>query len=518
MPLNHTSLQLLDKPEPVEVVLEIPSFAGGENTIGEDQDLKANEARVIQNWDSYSLGGMIRAQGFSTVASVAVANGIDLMLHHYEGSSTRNYALVAGNLYYINATALTQTDAGAFTSGILSHGLTAGSKAWITNSTDNLKYTTISGSITVPTDKPTNARDRIYFHKSRLIAEGGGVTVYGSRAGSGTWTGAGAWSTSGDAWSIDLPDLTQGCVPGFPSPDYITVFTQTGTYGLYGFPNVGYQPIEVNRGCSAPESIAYGKEGVFFVSRFPTLGIFLWDGTNFTNLTVYENWPTDINFSNRIFGVYKENRYYLFYSSTANGKSYTDTMYSYDVRFGRWTQRPINSALNDNFGYPSIAVKPSSLLYVGSSRKAQVYQLESGTSDAGQTTIANYQTKDFSSKDFTIEGAYPFPLDEVRIKLLKLSATFYGSTGSFSLAWNSDRGLHSGSQTFAVSSTGDLVNSTFIVNTSLIASLPPTRTVTRSFGNAAIGKRFNFQILHTGSGDRIQIKKIKIFGIALNES
>lgn len=736
-PLNHTSLNLLDKQEPVEVVLEIPSFAGGENTIGEDQDLKTNEARIIQNWDSISLGGMIRAAGFSLVASLneidsytalmlhmdgtngsttftdssltpntVTANGdakistaqskfggaaglfdgtgdylsipdsanwffstgdftidtwvritadsglqvvisqsddannfwrllidadssvltftvvsasvttlthdftwnpaantwyhlafvrngnvftayidgtsigtvtdvdpipnlaavlnigreslsggqryftgymdefriskgiarwtanftpstiaysssgvaSDLLLHHYEGTSTRNYVLTSGNLRYINGTNLVLSDAAAFTSGVLSHGVTAGSKAWITNATDNLKYTTIAGSITVPTTVPPSARERIYYHKFRLVAEGGGVTVYGSKAGSGTWAGAGGWTASGDAWSIDLPDLTKGCVPGFPSPDYITVFTENSTYGLYNFPNVAWQPIEINRGCSAPYSIAYGKEGVFFVSKYPTLGVFLWDGTNFTNLTIYEDFPTDINFSNRIFGIYKENRYYLSYSSTFNGASYPDKMCTYDTRFGRWTQRPVNTSLADNFGYPAVILKPSNSLYAASSRKTNIYQLESGTSDSGYDTISNYQTKDFSSKDFTISGAYPFPLDEVRIKLLKVSVSYYGSTGSFSIAWTSDRGLHTGSQNFVISAAGDLINSTFIVNSSMIASPPPTRTVTRSFGNSAIGKRFDFQILHQGQSDRVKIKKIKIFGLALNES
>lgn len=611
MPLNHTSLQLLDKPELVEVVLEIPSFAGGENTIGEDQDLKTNEARIIQNWDSISLGGMIRAAGFTLVASglnyikpvvftgsglndatsggtytgtvnatytiiidssvaspdtfkwkknsgsfttgVSITAGVaqtlsdgvtitfaagdghtlndqwvitgisytaapDGFLHHFEGTSTRNYLVQEGDLAYINGSSITKTDSAVFTSGVLTHGVTAGNKAWFTNTTDNIKYTTIGGSITVPTTVPPNSRARIYFHKQRLVAEGGGVTVYGSVAGSGAWAGAGGWTTSGSAWSIDMPDLTQGCVPGFPSPDYITVFTENSTFGLYNFPNVSYQPIEINRGCSAPYSISYGKEGVFFLSKYPTLGVFLWDGTQFTNLTIYEDWPTDINFSNRIFGIYKENRYYIIYSSITNGQIYPDTMCSYDTRFGRWTQRPVNPALADNFGVPTVILKPSNNLYIASSKKSKVYQLENGTSDSGNDTIANYKTKDFSSKDFTIEGTYPFPLDEVKIKLLKVSVSYYGTLGSFSLGWNSDRGLHSGSQIFDVTAKGDLINITFIVNTSYISAPPPTKTVTRSFNNSAIGRRFNFQILQQGKGDRVKIKKIKIFGLALSEA
>lgn len=521
MPLNKTSTELLDRSEPLELVLALDSFSGGENTIGEDQDLRANEARVIENWDSISAGGMVRSNGFTKQVDATAsytAKPVDMLGHHFEGSSVRNYAIINGDLGRINGSSFTVTDSAAFTAGVISHGQTAGSKFWITNTTDNLKYTTIAGSITVPTTVPASARSRIYYHKSRLIAEGGGVTVYGSKAGSGNWAGAGGWTTAGDAWSIDMPDLTQGCVPGFPSPDQVAVFTTQSTFYLYNFPNIAYQPVNINRGCSAPESLAYGKEGVFFVSQFPTVGVFLWDTINFTNLTLYEGFASDINFSNRIFGAYRGNYYYLFYSSIANGKSYPDTLKIFDARFGGWKSRPISSVLADTFGYPAIFIKPTNDIWVGSSQKAIIYQLESGTSDAGQSTSANYKTKDFSSKDFTIDGQAQVPLDEVRMKLLKVSVSYYGSAGSFTLQWTADRGARTGSQSFDLTGSGDLINTTFIVNTSYIAGVPPIKTVTRSFDNSAIGRRFNFQILQNGTGDLPKIKKIKIFAVALEEA
>lgn len=501
----------------------LDSFSGGENTIGEDQELKANEARAIQNWDSISVGGMVRSNGFTKQVDATgsyTAKPLDMLGHHYEGTSVRNYGIINGDLGRVNGSSFTVTDSAAFTAGVLSHSQTAGSAFWITNTTDNLKYTTIAGSITVPTDKPSSACARIYYHKSRLIAEGGSPVVYGSRAGSGTatWAAAGGWSTSGDAWNITMPDLTQGCIPGFPSPDQVTVFTLGATFYLYNFPNIAYQPVNINRGCSAPYSIAYGKEGAFFVSQFPTLGVFLWDTVNFTNLTLYEGFVNDINFSNRIYGVYRGNQYYLFYSSLANGQSYTDTLKVFDARFGRWMSRPINAAVSDSFGYPKIFIKPTNDLWAGSSQKAIMYQLESGTSDAGQTTNANYITKDFTSNDFTVDGQAQFPLSEVRMKLLKVSVTYYGTTGNFSLQWTADRGLRSGAQIFDLTGQGDLINTTFIVNTSLIAGLPSAKTTTRSFDNSAIGSRFSFQILQNGSGVIPEIKRIKIFAVALQES
>lgn len=522
MVLFKTSTNILNKPEPLELILEIVSFSGGEDTIEEDQGVKSNEGRIIQNWDSIYLGGMIRSPGFTSVANQTASytnKPIDGMLHHYEGTSVRNYAIVNGDLTRINGTALTVTDSAAFTAGALTHTLTASSIAYFTNSTDNLKYTTIGGSITVPTTKPTTACSRIYFHKSRLIGEGNQVTVYGSRAGAGNWNGAGGWTTSGDAFSIDMPDITQGCVPGFPNPDYITVFTERSTFAIYNMPNIAYRPIEVNRGCSAPYSVVYGKEGVFFVSKFPTLGVFLWDGTTFTNITLYEDFPSDINFSNRVFGTYIGNKYILMYSSIVNAQSYPDTRYEYDTRFGRWAQRPVNTALGDNLGYPMQIVKPSNALYCGSSRKAIVYQLESGNADASQPTVANYKTKDFSSSDFTVQGQGNLPLDAVRMKLLKLTISYYGTVGTFSFQWNADRGINSGSRVIDLTAAGDMINTTFIVNTSLVlGAYPPTKDVTYSFGNNAIGRRFNFQLLNTGSADRPKIKKIKIFAIALEEN
>lgn len=514
-PLNKTYRQVLDTPEAIELVLDIPSFAGGENTIGQDQELKSNEARVIENWDSDSLGGMIRSKGFTQICTggATYSTAPDGMLHHYEGTSTRDYVIVGGDIARINGSSITQTDAAAFTNGTLTCGLSAGSKAWFTNSTDNLKYTTIAGSVTTPTTQPSSARDRIYYHKSRLVAEGGGVTVYGSKAGSGNWAGAGGWTTSGDAWNIDLPDNTQGCVPGFPNGGQITVFTKFGAYALTNIPNVAQNYILGSHGCSQPWSIQIGAEGVYLFSLYPTLGVFLWNGATWTNLTVNEDWVSNVSLTNRCFGVYSENKYRFFYNDSTSGVSYPNVLRIYDARWGRWMKRPINTSVADNFGIPMLRTKVGNELYVASSRNDVIYQLEdSSNSDNTFATQANYKTKDFTSIDFGL------PRDEVRMKLLKVTATFYASTGSFSLAWTADRGTNTGSVNFQSTATGDLLNTTFILNTSSLVSVPPDRTTTRSFSNSAVGRRFSFQLLNNATGDRVKIKKLKIVGIALEEA
>ena len=515
MPLNKTYRQVLDQADAIELVLNIPSFAGGENTVGQDQELKSNEARVIENWDSDSLGGMIRSKGFTSICTggTTYSAAPDCLLHHYEGSSTRDYVVVGGDLARINGTAITQTDASAFTSGVLTCGLSAGNKAFFTNSTDNLKYTTIAGTIAAGTTSPASARERIYFHKSRLVAEGGGVTVYGSKAGSGNWVGAGGWNTSGDAWNIDLPDLTQGCAPGFPSGGQITVFTKFGAYALTNIPNVAQNYILGSHGCSHPYSIQVGAEGVYLFSLYPTLGVFLWNGSTWTNLTVNETWVNQVSLTNRCFGVYSENKYRIIYNDSTSGVSYPNVCRMYDARWGRWMSRPINSSVADNFGYPMLRTKASNELYVASSRSDIIYQLEdSSDSDNTYATNANYKTKDFTSLDFGL------PRDEVKMKLLKVTIDYFGSTGSFSLGWSADRGLNSGSVNTQLTANGDLLNTTFIVNTSMLVSVPPTRTITRSFSNSAVGRRFSFQVLNSSTGARPQIKKIKIIAIALQES
>lgn len=599
-----TYSQLLDQSDSIELVLEIPSFAGGENTIGQDQELKSNEARVIENWDSDSIGGMIRSKGFTQIATglnyikTAVFTGVGLndataggtytgtvdatytiiidasvptpdtfkwkknsgsfttgvsmtagahtlsdgvtitfaatdghtvndqwvitaisytaapdgFLHHFEGSSTRNYLIIEGDIAYINGSAITKTDIAAFTSGILTHSVSAASKAWFTNSTDNLKYTTIGGSVTIPSGVPSSARERIYYHKSRLVAEGGGVTVYGSRAGTGNWTAANAWSSSGDAWSIDMPDLTQGCAPGFPNGGQITVFTKFGAYALTNMPNIAQNYILGSHGCSQPLSIQIGAEGVYLFSLYPTLGIFLWDGANWVNLTVNETWINQVSLTNRCYGIYSENKYRFIYNDNTSGVSYPNVERIYDARFGRWMNRVINSSVADNFGYPCLLTKSNNELYCSSSRVDKVYQLEdTSDSDNSYSTLANYKTKDFSSKDFGLDR------DEIRMKLTRCIITFYGTIGTFSLQWVSDRGLKSGSINFDLQAKGDLLNTTFILNTSYLSSSPPDKTVIKSFNNSSVGRLFSFQLLNMGTGDRVKIKKIKVNAIALEE-
>lgn len=519
MPLKKTYRNVLDQsPEQLELVLNIPSFVGGENTVGQDQELKSNEARVIENWDSDSLGGMVRAKGFTQIASggASYSTAPDGMLHHFEGTSTRDYVVVGGDLTRINGTALTQTDASAFTSGVLTSSLSAGNRAWFTNGTDNLKYTTIAGSIAAPTGVPSVAKERIYYHKSRLLAEGGSVTLQGSRVGTGNWhASADTWTASGDAWSIDLPDLTQGCIPGFPAGGQITVFTKFGAYAITGMPNVAQNYILGSHGCSQPYSIQLGAEGVYLFSLYPTLGVFRWDGSSWVNLTVNETWPSTVSLTNRCFSVYSENKYRFYYNDNTSGVSYPNVCKIYDARWGRWMTRAINVAVGDNFGIPMLRTKVNNELYVSSSRNDVIYQMEDiSDSDNTNATIANYKTKDFTSLDFGL------PNDEVRMKLLKATVTFFGTTGTFSLQWVSDRGRYSGSMSFNLQAAGDLINTTFTVNTSSIISSSslPDKTETRSFSNSAVGQRFAFQLLNQGTGQRVKIKKIKIVAIALNEA
>lgn len=596
--------QELDRKDAIEVTLDLVSFAGGENTIGQDQELKSNEARVIENWDSDSLGGMIRSKGFSLIAQglnnidtdiftgsglndltpggtylgiststftviidaaggtdtfkwkkdsgsftagVAMTGGAqtlsdgvtvsfaattghtandqwtiravsytmapDLFLHHFEGTNTRNYLIIEGDLVRVNGISLMQTDPSAFTTGILSHGVSAGNKAWITNSTDNLKYATIAGAITVPASQPSIACDRIYEHKGRLVAEGGSKTVFGSRAGTGFWTAGNAWSSSGDAWNIDLPDTTEGCVPGWPSGNEITVFTKFGAHSLYNMPNIARRFIIGSHGCSQPLSIALGAEGVYFFSLNPTRGVYLWDGSNWTNLTVNETWANDVSLTNRCYGVYSENKYRIFYNEIGSGVTYPNVERVYDARWGRWMKRNINPNIDDNFGYPGLLTKTNNELYCVSSRVDKLYQLEDDSnSDNGENTLANYKTKDFTSLDFGL------PIDETILKLVRAVITYYGTIGSYSLQWTSDRGLHSGQIVSSSFSSGDLLNDTFIMNQSFILSIPPDRTVSRKFSNGAVGRRFSFQLLNSAIGDRLKIKKIKIVATVMGDS
>jgi len=522
---QQTNTRVLDNYDGVELVLEILSFAGGENTISEDQAMKTNEARIVENWEATSLGGMERARGFNEVADGGASYSAkgDLLIQHKDSGGTQIYGICEGDLILKNGSGFTNDDNNAFTSGVLSHAVSdEGNYLWITNSTDNLRRKAVGVAIATPASSPSAAKDRIYIHKNRLVAEGGNATVEGSRTGKGNWTAADAWSLANDAWSITLPENTQGCVPNFPSGNEILTFTKRNCYALSNFPNTAFRAVSTpGRGCSAPYSIALGDEGVYFLSEYPTLGVFLFDGVSFKELTEFNKdvFVEMIDFSKRIFGVYRNRKYYLIYNETGSGLSYPNKMRVYDARLGRWMNRPVNSSLSDNFGYPALLKYSNNELYVFSSQKDKIYELETDDdSDEANNTEANYKTKDFSSRDFAIASGGPFPIDDVKLKLIKATVTYYGTTGALGIQWTADRGLHSGTKTISLTATGDQLNTTFTVNTSSITSVPADKTVTTSFPNDAVGKRFNFQLTNSGTSTRPKVKKVKIHALAVDES
>ncbi len=515
--------QILDRPKPIELNLEIFSFAGGENTLGSDHELKSNEARRIKNWKATSLGSMVRAEGFNEVADggVTYTGALDLLIQHNEGTNNEVYGVIEGDLVILSGANINQEDASAFTSGLISHAVSEGDKLWITNTTDNLQQKVIGVGIATPSEVPAGAGARIYTHKSRLISEGSTTNpkrVYGSKVGTGNWDASDAWSKSEDAWSIDLPDATEGCVPAFPSGREVAVFTKFSVYALSGFPKVGFRPIGAKAfGCSAPYSIAQGPEGVFFISEFPTKGVILWDGVNFVNLTINHDFIDSVNLDKRIYGIYRDQQYFLFYNDTGTSDSFPNTLRIYDTRFGRWWQREINSDLSDSFGYPALLTQSANELYAGSSQKDKVYELEVVTDDEGNDTQADYKTKDFTSRDFGISSGGQFGIDNVRLKLLGVYVTYNGTVGTLGINWTADKGKRSGSRVIDMTSDGDKLNIDFVLNSSKLVSSPGAKTIFKSFKNNAVGFSFNFQITNNGQSTRPEVSKIKIIAIAQDE-
>lgn len=607
------NLSILNKVVPKELVLEIFSFAGGENIIGADHELKSNEARTIKNWKATALGSMIRAEGFNEVASglntvetsevftgaglndltpagtytgivtatytviidatgtpdtfkwkknngsfttgvaitgsaqtlsdgvtiafaattghtlndqwvitaISYTSQLDLLIQHFEGVNTEVYGVLEGDLIKKSGSSIAQEDANAFTSGVLCTAVSAGSKLWATNKTDNLKYKTIGNPLATPTGVPSQGYDRISFFKQRLIVEGGVTNrrrMEGSIVGSGNWNNSDAWSKAGDAWSIDLPDDTKGHIVDWPSGDEITGFTKFAAHALYGFPNVGFRTIGKSFGCSAPYSIAKGPEGVFYFSEYPTKGIILWDGVNFINLTENHDFINKVNLSQRIFGIYRNREYLFFYNDSDTADTFPNRLRIYDTRFGRWWQREINPALLDTFGYPTLLTRSANELYVGSSQKDKIYELETtDTSDESNDTQADYKTKDFTSRDFNLSNGSLFGIDNVKMKLIGFYLTYNGTIGTIGINWTADKGRRSGSRVIDITASGDKLNIDFVLNTSLLVSSPGDRTVFKTFKNNAVGTSFNFQITNSGQGNRPEVKKLKIVAIAMEE-
>ena len=523
--MGISNQSLLDTGEGNEIYLELLSFSGGENQISEDHVTQSNEARTSINFEPLSIGGMQRMSGINQIASGAAPVTEDkfsvLGHYHYKDSASTGQPMgvIEGDLVVISGAAVLTASGGSglFTADKECTAVDGGNAMWITNSTDNLKRYAIESGAGAIADVPTKARDGIYKHKQRLFAEGGDTTVYSSRAGTGNWMEADAWSAANDASNIDLPDYTTGSVPNFPSGNEIAVFTKFGCYSVFNFPNVAYRAIPNSFGCSDRKSLSVGNGGVFGFGEFPTRAIWFWNGTTFTSLTEGVDWIDDIRTSIKMRSCFRENRYWIAYNDDAT-KSYTNKLKFFDVKFGGWFEREINSDVGDSIGELMVLTKNDNELYGWSSQTWNAWQLETGTDDDGNDTQAQYKTKEFTSRDFSYaSGGKAFPIDEISIKLTKIRMQFYGTAGSITLQWTGDSGVNSGSISYDLTAEGDLINSTFTLNSSKVITAPPDSNEIQSVSNNAVARRFSFQILHNGSSTKPKIKKIKIYGLALEE-
>lgn len=471
-----------------------------------------DEIRIVK-------GAAIWTADFTPPSGGLITPGeIDLTAEHLD----EVFVVAGGDLGLLSSGYILVEDAAAFTSGVLCNAISAGGDLWITNLIDNIKYKTISSAIAVPSGVPT-ASARVSEMNNRLIVEGNtSKTVEGSRVGIGNWKGADAWSKNNDAWSMVLPARTRGHVAAFPSGTEYAVFTDQDVYVIYNQPGVFRRKITNGIGCHAPYSIAKGNEGVFFLSNSPTLGIFLWDSVSFINLTEKNDFVEDVNLDGRIFGVYRDKKYYFFYNEIGSGVSYTNRLKIYDTRLGRWHTRPINSNVADNFGYPALLTLDDNKIYVGSSRQDVIYELDdASTSDNGEDTEADFKTKIMTSRDFAQADGRVFPLDNVRLKLLKIVVTVKGNVGNLIISWDIDRGKRTGSKSFDISQgqAGDLLNTTFTLNVSDIIAFGNVedKVKKQTFPNSAIGRAFQFDIINSGTGIRTEVKKLKIYAKALQD-
>ena len=521
-----TNEAVLDTGQSNELFLEILSFSGGENQTSEDHVTQANQARNCTNFAPISLGGMERVKGINQIASGAApvtASTASLLGHfHYEDSSGESSILgvIDDDLVVASGAVVMRAynGAGKFTADIDCTAVNGGDATWITNSTDNLHRYTIASGCNIPNDVPTLACEGIYVHKNRLFAEGGQRRVYSSRVGTGFWNAADTWDAANDASNIDLPDYTTGSVPNFPVGDGIMVFTKFSAYIVSGFPNVRYDAIPNSWGCSSRHTLAEGNGGLFGISELPNKCIFYYDRTKFVSITEGVDWIDDVDTSKRMYGIFRENEYQFHYNETGGTTTYPDKVKVFNVKWGNWYEREINSSVGDTLGVPFALDKQSNEMYAWSSQDGNIYEMWTGTDDEGYDTQCTYKTKNFTSRDFTFSSsAKAFPFDEVEIKLTRVLVQYYGVVGALTISWEGDYGLNSGSNVFDLTADGDILNSTFIVNTSKVITTPPDKVRVQSISNAAVGKRFNFQILHNGLSTRPEIKKIKIFAEAREE-
>lgn len=512
MPILQKQIDQIDN---VGGSIVIPDFSGGLNTKESNEILKDNEAIIRKNWGQDTQGAIKKVGGFTKSNATALASAAVLGLFrvYISAGTSQGLSICNGVLKYSTDDFVTNTQA---TSGTglsttdFNTGVNYNDLFFFTNETDNVQvYTPGTKTLAAATDQPTDACGIIFKRADRRLVAlknaTNGSTLYYSKIDP---TGAAAddWSASNDAGAIAIEGTkSEPLTTGINYGAVDIIFKDSKAFKVWGYPAPQVLHMPGSPGCIAPHSLAGGDGLIFFLSND---GIYMYDGNKF----ILISYPIELiineikrtTYLQNIWGVYRDGKYWLFYTHTSHTTNQDCLIYDVEksnpyVGKNIWFERDgLKMQCPIVFDGPG----DSNELYAGDSASTGfVYRLDFSATGADNVSNINgvYQTKYYTTDYPHLIKKYP-----------KVYIRYYLPVGTITVNWYTNRGATTGSFTIAASAVGTKLGDFLLGTDALVAASGLDSTVVQRLPDTAVGKDISLKFTHNNTGAQPVIRDAEI--------
>lgn len=510
MPRQSALEPNIDALNNIRGTIVIDEFNGGLNSVDSNEILESNEATIRQNWSDEESGAITKVDGFTKTNAITLgAKPLRGLFRCYTSDGTKKFLAVCNSKLYYSDDDAAFTQEGnntAITETVYNSGVNYNDLFFMTNTSDNIiVYNPATDTAAAATNTPTDPC-RILLKRSdrRLLAlvnSVNGSTLYFSKVD--PTNAADDWSAVSDAGSIAIDGAKSEALTGgmtFGSIDII--FKDYAAFKVWGYPAPQAIRISGSPGCAAPQSVAQGDGLGFHLGHD---GVWMYDGNKFIKISnPIQDYIDDINplFIQNSFGIYRDGKYWLFYTSTSD--TINKSCLIYDVESSNpyigknvWYER-INMEMNCPVIFTGTG--DDNQIYAGTSADTGfIYRLEYSATGADDTANieANYQTKYY-------DGGYP----NLVKRFTKIQVNYYLNTGSLIFNWYVNRGAVSGNYSGVTGNTGTALGS-FILDTSTLTGVLDTTNISR-LDDTAIGKDISIKVSNDAVGTAPIVRRIEI--------
>jgi len=433
-------------------IIDINNFSGGLNTRDADHKLGANEAQELKNLVLDADGSITKRNGSTKYNSSAIgSNPVHSLYKFYKSDGFAKLLAVHDSTLY-GGTGNAFGSVGSLSTSSSCSFETWGDLCYICNGTVFKKYNDITFanvSGTPPIGK------YVVFRKNRLYVAG--VTSASNRLYFCDVGDPATWNISSNF--IDIRSNDGDEITGIlPLLDNLVIYKKNSIWMLSGDNNLNFflTPVIHNVGCTSPKTLVSYGHLHYFLHR---TGVHIFNGTRVEKISGkvdHETVNIPYSYLENAVGIVHKEKYWLSYTSVGEAQNKRIIVFDTRAGFGGWV---LFTGINARCFALLNGGGDQGELYCGDSTNGYVWELDSGTSDGGNSIATKFKSKNFNM-------GHPILFKNA----IYAHITGENSNASVDVSIIGDHGTNSSMLTFAMSGDGSSLFGTAIFETDLFSS------------------------------------------------